>query len=103
MHIYALRVQPVLHGICVFAYALLCFGVLLLMRVCMCNVYACVDCRHKPLSVQCGIGQVEHDDEGRVVTVVSVCGWVGDGEPGVPRLSCTCWHAAEHMAVKYQL
>lgn len=40
-------------------------------------LYMCVDCRHKPLSVQCGIGQVEHDDEGRVVTVVSGwgCGW----------------------------
>lgn len=29
-------------------------------------------CRQKPLSVKCGIGSVEHDDEGRVVTVVSV-------------------------------
>lgn len=26
-------------------------------------------CRQKPLSVKCGIGSVEHDDEGRVVTV----------------------------------
>jgi hypothetical protein len=36
-----------------------------------------VFCRQKPVSVRCGIGAVEHDDEGRVVTVVSgACWWV---------------------------
>lgn len=37
------------------------------------------------MSVRCGIGAVEHDDEGRVVTVVSGACWWVFGMPGSSR------------------